>query len=41
VHEYPDASLAVFHGTRRLARYAPDVTPIAEEPDRTKKCSAA
>jgi ribosomal protein L20 len=41
VHEYSDATLAVFHGPRRLARYAPDGTPIAEEPDRTRKCSAA
>jgi transposase len=41
VHEYPDTSLAVFHGPRRLARYAPDGTPTTEEPERTNKCSAA
>ncbi|MBK8907844.1 MAG: hypothetical protein IPM60_08040 [Rhodospirillales bacterium] len=28
VHEYPDDTLAVFHGPRRLARYAPDGNPI-------------
>ena len=31
VHEYPDGTLAVFHGPRRLARYAPDGTVFAEE----------
>ncbi len=30
VHRYPDQSLAVFHGPRCLARYAPDGTPVAE-----------
>ncbi len=28
VHEYPDGALAVFHGPRRLARYAPGGDPI-------------
>lgn len=28
VHRYPDGSLAVFHGPRRLAQYAPDGAPI-------------
>ena len=28
VHEYPDATLAVFHGPRRLARYRADGEPI-------------
>src|SRR5262245_40325224 len=28
VHEYPDATLAIFHGPRCLARYAADGTPI-------------
>lgn len=28
VHRYPDGSLAVFHGPRRLAQYAPDGKPI-------------
>lgn len=31
VHEYPDGSLALFHGPRRLARYSCDGTPLAEE----------
>jgi len=30
VHRYPDHSLAVFHGPRCLARYAPEGTPVAE-----------
>jgi hypothetical protein len=30
VHEYPDGSLAVFHGPRRLARYSADGAPMAE-----------
>ncbi len=30
VHRYPDQSLAVFHGPRCLARYAPEGTPVAE-----------
>lgn len=29
VHEYPDASLAVFHGPRLLARYTADGAPLA------------
>jgi transposase len=33
VHEYPDGHLAVFHGPRRLACYAPDGT-LFEEHDR-------
>ncbi len=33
VHEYPDASLAIFHGPRRLARYRPDGTAETEEND--------
>lgn len=28
VHEYPDGTLAVFHGPRRLARYKADGQPI-------------
>jgi transposase len=28
VHEYPDATLAIFHGPRRLARYHADATTI-------------
>jgi transposase len=28
VHEYPDATLALFHGPRCLARYQPDGSPI-------------
>ena len=28
VHEYPDGTLAVFHGPRCLARYTADGTPI-------------
>jgi hypothetical protein len=31
VHRYPDQSLAVFHGPRCLARYAPEGTPVTEE----------
>ena len=38
VHEYPGRSLALFHGPRRLARHAPDGTPITEQ---TTKKSAA
>jgi transposase len=30
VHEYPDGTLAVFHGPRCLARYQADGTPIAQ-----------
>lgn len=30
VHEYPDGTLAVFHGPRRLARYRADGSPIPE-----------
>lgn len=30
VHEYPDGTLAIFHGPRRLARYHPDGKPIPE-----------
>ena len=30
VHRYPDHSLAVFHGPRCLARYAPEGAPVAE-----------
>ena len=33
VHEYPDRTLAVFHGPRCLARYKEDATPI-ENSDR-------
>ena len=28
VHEYPDGELAIFHGPRRIGRYAPDGSPI-------------
>ncbi len=31
VHEYPDSSLAVFHGPRQLARYRSDGQPIEED----------
>lgn len=30
VHEYPDGTLAVFHGPRKLARYHADGSPMAE-----------
>jgi transposase len=30
VHEYPDGTLAVFHGPRCLARYAPEGEPITK-----------
>ena len=33
VHEYPDGTLAVFHGPRRLARYSASGT-LLEEPSR-------
>ncbi len=33
VHEYPDGTLAVFHGPRRLARYTAQGEPV-EEPDK-------
>src|SRR6202048_310196 len=38
VHEYPDGTLAIFHGPRRLAGYRPDGTLIEED---TAKRSAA
>jgi hypothetical protein len=28
VHQYPDATLAIFHGPRCLARYQPDGGPL-------------
>jgi transposase len=31
LRQYPDGQLAIFHGPRRLARYAADGTPINEE----------
>jgi transposase len=31
VHQYPDGSLAVFHGPRAIARYTPDAQPIEAE----------
>jgi len=31
VHEYPDGTLAIFHGPRRLARYRSDETLIEED----------
>jgi transposase len=31
VHQYPDGSLAVFHGPRRLASYTADGTPIGQD----------
>ncbi len=31
VHKYPDATLAIFHGPRFLARYGTDGTPINTE----------
>ncbi len=31
VHEHPDATLAVFHGPRCLARYQADGSPIETE----------
>jgi transposase len=41
VHEYPDGTLAIFHGPRRLAHYAPDGTPITEETEANQTRSAA
>jgi transposase len=41
VHEYPDGGLAVFHGPRRLARYAADGRPLTEEMETTTNRSAA
>ena len=32
VHEYPDGTMAVFHGPRCLARYTPDGEPIETTP---------
>jgi hypothetical protein len=32
VHEYPDGTLAVFHGPRRLARYTAEGVEVAEGP---------
>lgn len=32
VHEYPDGSLALFHGPRRLARYTSQGAPMADDP---------
>jgi hypothetical protein len=32
VREYPDGTLAIFHGPRRLARYSPQGTEIAAVP---------
>jgi hypothetical protein len=32
VHHYPDGTLAIFHGPRRLARYKPDGTLIDQVP---------
>jgi len=40
VHEYPDATLAVFHGPLRLARYHHDGTPIQAEPENRSKAAA-
>ena len=34
VHEYPDGTLAVFHGPRRLARYAADGAPVEDNEGR-------
>lgn len=31
VHDYPDGTLAIFHGPRRLARYAADGRPLAHD----------
>jgi hypothetical protein len=31
VHEYPDGTIALFHGPRRLAEYTAEGTPIGEE----------
>ncbi len=31
LRQYPNGQLAIFHGPRRLARYAADGTPINEE----------
>ena len=39
VHEYPDGTLAVFHGPRKLAHYEPDgdlVDPKARTQDTRK-----
>jgi transposase len=32
VHEYPDGTLALFHGPRRIARYTAEAVEIAEPP---------
>jgi hypothetical protein len=37
VREYPDGSLAVFHGPRRLARYSAQGTQIAAVPTPRKR----
>ena len=34
VHEYPDGTLAVFHGPRCLARYHDDGSPIDDSDKR-------
>jgi transposase len=41
VHEYPDATLAIFHGPRRLARYTPEGEEIVDAPTsaRVTPCS--
>jgi transposase len=41
VHEYPDGSLAVFHGPRLLARYAPDGTAVVASGKAIENRSAA
>ena len=38
VHEYPDGTLAIFHGRRRLARYTAD--GILHDPDAVKRSAA-
>ena len=40
VHEYPDGTLALFHGPRCLARYNADGEPI-ETPTRQAACAAS
>jgi transposase len=42
VHQYPDATLAIFHGPRRIADYAPDGGPLEGEANsRVPACSTA
>jgi len=40
VHEYPDGTLSVFHGPRKLARYTADGNVIEDSPKKEKKAAA-